>query len=1017
MAANKPIFLSDVDQTIDFTITESDQLRAAALATLQRVLCAEAVPLAREIDRLKVKFGADDARVVLLSERLEINQGFTREVEHESVRAEIGVPLVDVNTWILHGFVRDVDGKGLANLTIAPYDSVKPAAIWVKALGHVCTDDRGYFKLEASNLNDYSAAPVYLHVLNAAGATLYEDDVPLTPKGGQLNYREFAISGKTLDCPPPAPPCPPGVDLSITKTDTPDPVVAGQNVTYTLKVTNPPGASDAQNVTVTDAVPANTTFVSAAVTSGTGWTPAKPSVGGTGNVVFSKPCLVPGETAIFQIVVKVNTETTATTITNTATVTSPTTDPNAGNNTATATTTVRPPPSADLSITKTNTPDPVVAGQNVTYTLQVTNPVGASAAQSVTVTDAVPANTTFVSAAVTSGPGWTVNNPSVGGTGNVVFSKASLVPGETASFQIVVKVNTGTTATTVTNTASVTSPTTDPKEDNNTATTTTTVVSAADLSITKTGAPKKVQPDANITYTLAVKNDGPNVAEEVVVMDTLGAELAFFSIDAPGYSVTTPQAGASGSIKCTRPTLAVGQSTTITIVARVRPAAAGGTPAGSVSNTATVSAKTPDPASANNSATVTTGVIPQPVSADLRIIKTAAPPEVRADGIQVTYTLAVTNAGQSAAQNVTVTDAVPVNTTFVSATLTNAQGWTAAKPPVGGPGDVVFSKTSVASNESASFQIVVRVNPNTTGATIRNTAAVASSTTDSNLENNNATAITTVAPSADLSITKTGAPKKAAPGGDITYTLTIRNNGPNAAENVEVTDPIPANTALVSATVTSGDGWTAPTPSVARSGNVVFSKASVAAGETATFLIVVTVNKVTAVTTISNTATVASATTDRDLSNNKAESFTNVKPLAQTRVALIVFSTAVATPGGVRILTKGSRQTRVTFIDNVPQGTALAESFKGTQPTPPGIFLSRVRSVTLAEVAEPLDPDVRKRLDVVVQALRDTPDGPPLPAPIPREPELLSDADRDQLKGVDLKGIHEVIYLELSPST
>ena len=51
-------------------------------------------------------------------------------------------------------------------------------------------------------------------------------------------------------------------DLSITKTDSADPVIAGEDLTYTLVVTND-GPSDATNVVVTDDVPAGTSFVSA----------------------------------------------------------------------------------------------------------------------------------------------------------------------------------------------------------------------------------------------------------------------------------------------------------------------------------------------------------------------------------------------------------------------------------------------------------------------------------------------------------------------------------------------------------------------------------------------------------------------------------------------------------------------------------------------------------------------------------------------------------------------------------
>src|SRR5262249_29491374 len=174
-------------------------------------------------------------------------------------------------------------------------------------------------------------------------------------------------------------------DLAVTKTDSPDPVIAGNNITYTINfVNNGPGT--AQTVTVTDAVPANTTFVSATVTTGTGWSTSAPAVGGTGNVVFSKASVPNAETAVFTVVVKVNASATnGSTITNTATAASTTTDPTPGNNSATATTTVQT--QADLAVTKTASPTPnVIAGNNITYTINFVNN-GPSDAQTVTVTD------------------------------------------------------------------------------------------------------------------------------------------------------------------------------------------------------------------------------------------------------------------------------------------------------------------------------------------------------------------------------------------------------------------------------------------------------------------------------------------------------------------------------------------------------------------------------------------------------------------------------------------------------
>src|SRR6185295_3983183 len=110
----------------------------------------------------------------------------------------------------------------------------------------------------------------------------------------------------------------------------------------------------------------------AVVTTGTGWGVSNPAVGGTGNVVFSKGTVTNGETAVFTVVVKVNSSVAGGgTITNSATAATTMTDPTSGNNTATATTTVNA--SADLSVTKGAVPDPVSAGNNITYTLNFAN--------------------------------------------------------------------------------------------------------------------------------------------------------------------------------------------------------------------------------------------------------------------------------------------------------------------------------------------------------------------------------------------------------------------------------------------------------------------------------------------------------------------------------------------------------------------------------------------------------------------------------------------------------------------
>jgi uncharacterized repeat protein (TIGR01451 family) len=127
-------------------------------------------------------------------------------------------------------------------------------------------------------------------------------------------------------------------DLSVTKADSPDPVTVGNNLTYTITVTNN-GPDPAQSVTVTDNLPAETTFVSCSSTGGG-------VCGGSGNnrtVTFAS--LASGESETITFVATVNCSVVdSTVISNTATVSSSTPDPNTTNNSATATTTASNPP-------------------------------------------------------------------------------------------------------------------------------------------------------------------------------------------------------------------------------------------------------------------------------------------------------------------------------------------------------------------------------------------------------------------------------------------------------------------------------------------------------------------------------------------------------------------------------------------------------------------------------------------------------------------------------------------------
>ena len=128
---------------------------------------------------------------------------------------------------------------------------------------------------------------------------------------------------------------------------------------------------------------------------------------------------------------------------------------------------------------------------------------------------------------------------------------------------------------------------------------------AADLAVTKTDSPDPVTARANLTYAISVENLGPGSATGVTLTDPLPAEADFVSATTTQGACTRTGSGKSdGLVTCALGTINAPGSVTVTIV--VRPSRAG-----TLTNTATVRAGTPDPDAANNTATATTTVQPR----------------------------------------------------------------------------------------------------------------------------------------------------------------------------------------------------------------------------------------------------------------------------------------------------------------------------------------------------------------------------------------------------------------------
>ena len=617
----------------------------------------------------------------------------------------------------------------------------------------------------------------------------------------------------------------PKADLAITKT-APATINAGENITYTISVTNA-GPSDGVDVVVEDILPAGLTLVS-----------ASPSVGSWTAPYWNVGTVAMGDTPSIEIIATVNSDVPdGTVLKNTATVTTKSTDENPANDTDSASTTVSA--ETDLAITKVDDVDPVLAGNNLTYTITVEN-LGPSDALDVEVEDVLPTGLTVVSV-TPSGAAWTAPNWTIG----------TIPAGTSVSLTIVATVDSDIpTGTILSNTATVSTTTTDTDPGNDSATETTEVGTSADLKITKVDDVDPILAGNDLTYTITVENLGPSDAHTVIVNDVLPGGLTLIS--------ATPTVGTWTSPNWDIGTLTSGQIESFVVVATVNSNVANGT---LLSNTASLTSVTPDPVPGNNSATETTLVN---ASADLTLLK-LGDKEVVSVGENLTYTITLTNNGPSDALDVEVNDVLPVGLTVSSITVSQGGTWAAPDWSVG----------TLTSGTTATLTIVTLVtNGVTVPSTLTNTAIATTTTTDPNTADNTSTETTEVLAPSDLAITKSTVRGIVSVGETVTFVLDVVNNGPGDATGVIVSDLLPDGYTYVSHDAPTGTTYSDATGD--------WTIGSMINGASLSLEIVVTVDSSGP---FENTATVSSNTPDSDNTNNTSSVTPEVRPIATDNIA------------------------------------------------------------------------------------------------------------------------------------
>lgn len=578
---------------------------------------------------------------------------------------------------------------------------------------------------------------------------------------------------------------------------------------------------------------------------------------------------------------------------------------------------------ADLGVAQT-APATTTADADVAFDLTMTNG-GPDAAMTAVLDDPLPAGMTFVSATQNSGPAFSCTTPAIGGAGSVNCTIATLATSTTATFTFTFHTDPATPPNTFfTNIATVSSATFDPNDENNSGAAATFVppTTQADLFVTKVG-PNAAGPDTDVVYTITTGNAGPDDATAFSLTDPLPGTMTFVSLvqnSGPALSCTTPAGGSGGTITCTAATFPSGASATLTLTGHIPPGTGSGT---QFNNMAAVSSATVDSNNENDNASFTVTVSAVDVSA------TKGGPASVVAGSTITYMLMLANAGPDPAQNATLTDPLPAGTTFQSLTQNTGPTANCQTPASGATGTVTCSIGLLGNGASATFTLVVAVGGNV--ASVTNTATASTDSFDTAPSNDSASAMTTVVASADVAIVKSG-PTTVAAGNTLSYMLTVSNAGPSDAASVSLSDVLPAGTTFVSLSQTSG-----PTFACTTGATVTCNIATLAAGSSAVFTLVVRSASSTASgSAISNTATVATTTSDPNAANNSSTSTATTTVSAD--LALTKSGPGVASAGtdiayALTAHDNGpSDAVTVALTDPLPSGTTFASLTQTSGP-------------------------------------------------------------------------------------
>ncbi|PEQ08676.1 DUF7507 domain-containing protein [Bacillus toyonensis] len=452
--------------------------------------------------------------------------------------------------------------------------------------------------------------------------------------------------------------------------------------------------------------------------------------------------------------------------------------------------------SPNIQATKTVNKSVAAIGDILTYTVTIPN-TGLLPANNVIFIDSLPNGTSFIPGTVTvDNVPQTNANPAAGISLGTINNSAS----RTVTFQATVVSLPNQNP--ISNTANITfqyTPIAGGTTFNGLATSNSagTQINLADINGTKSVNKLFTDIGETLTYSIALANVGNIAATNVIYTDPIPNGTTFIPGSVTVNGVT--QAGANPANGISIGSIAANSTTTISFqvfvpsIPQTNPILNSGT---------TTYQYIPVPNQPAVSGTDTTNIVSTQVNNATVTMAKAVDKNFADIGDKLTYTVSFTGTGNTNANNVIFTDVIPTGTTFVLNSLTIDGTTQVGTNPANG---VNIGSIPTGTTKNVSFQVVVNAIPasnvvsNGSSASYQYTVNPSQSPVTKNISSN---VVTTQINNANLTLTKSTNKQFATIGETISYTIFITNSGNTAANNVQLTDPLPNGTILTLGSVT-----------------------------------------------------------------------------------------------------------------------------------------------------------------------------------------------------------------------